>query len=117
MACSTSTSVLSGSVDSLNPSTASLTPSAEGKEELVAPTKDGELLPRSLDLTVTQVLYRSAQVEEPPDVALSHLRDPPQPLAATRRGFTRREPDPCRKVTSLTEALHRWAQRCGPPSP
>ena len=58
-ASSTSTSVPSGSVDSLNPNTASLTPSAEGKEELVAPTKDGELLPRSLDLTVTQVLYWS----------------------------------------------------------
>lgn len=49
----------SGSVVSLNPSTVSLTPSVERKEELVAPTKDGELLPRSLDLTVTQVLCRS----------------------------------------------------------
>ena len=63
-ASSTSTSVPSGSVDSLNPNTASLTPSAEGKEELVAPTKDGELLPRSLDLTVTQVLYWSLSASQ-----------------------------------------------------
>ncbi len=40
--------------------TSEVNDSAEGKEELVAPTKDGELLPRSLDLTVTQVLYRSS---------------------------------------------------------
>ena len=31
-----------------------------------------------------------------------------QPLAATRRGFTRREPYPCPEVAPRAEALHRW---------
>ena len=43
----------------MNPNASSSTPSDEGRDELEALAKDGELLPRSLDLTVTQVLYRS----------------------------------------------------------
>ena len=43
----------------MNPNASSSTPSDGGRDELEALAKDGELLPRSLDLTVTQVLYRS----------------------------------------------------------
>ena len=43
----------------MNPDASSSTPSDEGRDELEALAKDAELLPRSLYLTVTQVLYRS----------------------------------------------------------
>ena len=71
-ACSTSTSVPSGSVALLNPNASSSTPSDEGRDELEALAKDGELLPRSLDLTVTQVLYRSQANALTPSLHASH---------------------------------------------
>ena len=46
----------------MNPNASSSIPSDEGRDELEALAKDGELSPRSLYLTVTQVLYRSEAV-------------------------------------------------------
>ena len=47
----------------MNPNASSSTPSDEGKDELEVLAKDAELLPRSLYLTVTQVLYRSEAID------------------------------------------------------
>ena len=61
--------------------------------------------PRRMALEMTDVAprYRSLLMSR-----WTHLRDSPQPLAATRRGFTRREPYPCPEVAPRAEALHRW---------
>jgi transposase-like protein len=47
----------------LNTNAASSTPSVEGKDELAAPAKDGELLPRSLDSLLPRSFTAHCQVQ------------------------------------------------------
>ena len=45
--------------------------------------------------------------QQPADIALAHLRRPPEPLLAACRVLARDQPNPGREVPSPAEGLHR----------